>query len=89
MKNNYTLILLSFSIIFSKCDKIKEGAFMAKDYIQKIKNKLNDNPKYFITSSKKKEGFDERVAQEGAPCRVDLEVGAWLKQHRAQPFTHC
>ncbi len=48
-----------FSIIFSKCDKTKEGAFMAKDYIQKIKNKLNDNPKYFITSSKKKEGVDK------------------------------
>ena len=53
-----------FSIIFSKCDKIKEGAFMAKDYIQKIKNKLNDNPKYFITSSKKKEGIIAKSKKE-------------------------
>ena len=48
-----------FSIIFSKCDKIKEGVFKAQDYMLQIKNKLNNNPKYFITSSKKKEGIDE------------------------------
>ncbi len=48
-----------FSVIFSKCDKIKEGVFKAQDYMLEIKNKLNNNPKYFITSSKKKEGIDE------------------------------
>ena len=48
-----------FSVIFSKCDKIKEGIFRAQDYMIDIKNKLNNNPKYFITSSKKKEGIDE------------------------------
>ena len=48
-----------FSIVFSKCDKIKEGVFKAQQYMLEIKNRLNDNPKYFITSSKKKEGIDE------------------------------
>ena len=48
-----------FSVIFSKCDKIEKGIFKAQDYMLEIKNKLNNNPKYFITSSKKKEGIDE------------------------------
>ena len=48
-----------FSIIFSKCDKLKKGTIDAKDYISTIKNKLNKTPIYFITSSKKKEGIDE------------------------------
>ena len=50
-----------FSVIFSKCDKIKEGIFKAQDYMLEIKNKLNNNPKYFITSSKTKEGINEVV----------------------------
>ena len=50
---------MGFSVIFSKCDKIKEGMFNAKEYMLEVKNKLNENPKYFITSSKKKEGVDE------------------------------
>jgi len=48
-----------FSVIFSKYDKIKEGGGKAQDYMLEIKNKLNNNPKYFITSSKTKEGIDE------------------------------
>jgi len=48
-----------FSVIFSKCDKIKEGTLKAQDYMLEIKNKLNSNLKYFITSSKKKDGIDE------------------------------
>ena len=48
-----------FSVIFSKCDKIKGEIFKAQDYMLDIKNKLNNNPKYFITSSKKKEGINE------------------------------
>ena len=60
---NFMLWLINqgkrFSVIFSKCDKIKEGMFNAKEYMLEGKNKLNENPKYFITSSKKKEGVDE------------------------------
>ena len=60
---NFMLWLINqgkrFSVIFSKCDKIKEGMFNAKEYMLEVKNKLNENPKYFITSSKKKEGVDE------------------------------
>ena len=48
-----------FTLIFSKSDKIKKEKFDAKDYMLKIKSKLNENPKYFITSSKKKEGIEE------------------------------
>ena len=48
-----------FSVIFSKCDKLKMGSINAKDYMLEINNKLNENPKYFITSSKKKEGIGE------------------------------
>jgi GTP-binding protein len=47
-----------FSIIFSKCDKLKIGDINARDYINKIENKLNEKPKFFITSSKKKEGIE-------------------------------
>ena len=50
-----------FSVIFSKCDKTKEGIFKAEDYMLEIKNKINNNPKYFITSSKKKEGIVEVI----------------------------
>ena len=48
-----------FTLIFSKSDKIRKEKFNAKDYMLKIKSKLNENPKYFITSSKKKEGIEE------------------------------
>ena len=48
-----------FSIIFSKCDKLKKEEVNAQDYMLEIKNKLNKKPKYFITSSKKKEGVEE------------------------------
>ena len=48
-----------FTLIFSKSDKIRKEKFDAKDYMLKIKSKLNENPKYFITSSKKKEGIEE------------------------------
>ena len=48
-----------FALIFSKSDKIRKEKFDAKDYMLKIKSKLNENPKYFITSSKKKEGIEE------------------------------
>ena len=48
-----------FTLIFSKSDKIRKGKFDAKDYILEIKSKLNEKPKYFITSSKKKEGIEE------------------------------
>ena len=50
---------IRFSIIFSKCDKIKKGMFIAEQYMLDIKIKLNEKPKYFITSSKKKEGVNE------------------------------
>ena len=50
---------MRFSVIFSKCDKIKEGMFIAQQYMLELKIKLNEKPKYFITSSKKKEGVDE------------------------------
>ena len=48
-----------FSIIFSKCDKLKKKEVNAQDYMLEVKNKLNKKPKYFITSSKKKEGVKE------------------------------
>ena len=48
-----------FTLIFSKSDKIRKEKFNAEDYILEIKSKLNENPKYFITSSKKKEGIEE------------------------------
>ena len=48
-----------FTLIFSKSDKIRKEKFNAKDYMLKIKSKLNENPKYFISSSKKKEGIEE------------------------------
>ena len=48
-----------FTLIFSKSDKIRKEKFDANDYMLKIKSKLNENPKYFITSSKKKEGIEE------------------------------
>lgn len=48
-----------FSVIFSKSDKVKKEKVYAKEYMQEIKNKLNKSPKYFITSSKKKEGIIE------------------------------
>ena len=48
-----------FTLIFSKSDKIRKEKFDAKDYMLKIKSKLNENPKYYITSSKKKEGIEE------------------------------
>ena len=48
-----------FSVIFSKSDKVKKEKVYAKEYMQVIKSKLNKSPKYFITSSKKKEGIIE------------------------------
>lgn len=48
-----------FSVIFSKSDKVKKEKVYAKEYMQEIKSKLNKSPKYFITSSKKKEGIIE------------------------------
>ena len=50
---------MRFCIIFSKCDKLKKENVNAHDYILKIKNKLNKEPKYFTTSSKKNEGVEE------------------------------
>mgnify|MGYP001315311932 CR=1 FL=1 len=50
---------MRFSVIFSKCDKLKKKKNNAQGYILEIKNKLNKKPKYFITSSKKKEGVEE------------------------------
>ena len=50
---------MRFCIIFSKCDKLKKENVNAHDYILKIKNKLNNEPKYFTTSSKKNEGVEE------------------------------
>ena len=48
-----------FTLIFSKCDKLKNEKVQAQKYITKIKNKFNETPKYFITSSKKKVGIKE------------------------------
>ncbi len=47
------------SVIFSKCDKLKEVNLSAQAYMLEIKNKFNETPKYFITSSKKKRGLKE------------------------------
>ena len=48
-----------FTLIFSKCDKLKNEKVQAQKYMTKIKNKFNETPKYFITSSKKKVGIKE------------------------------
>ena len=48
-----------FSVIFSKSDKLKNGKFNAQEYMLEVKKTFNENPKYFITSSKKKEGIEE------------------------------
>ena len=48
-----------FSLIFSKCDKLKNEEVQAQKYMMKIKKKFNETPKYFITSSKKKVGIKE------------------------------
>lgn len=48
-----------FALIFSKCDKLKNEKVQAQKYMTKIKNKFNETPKYFITSSKKKVGIKE------------------------------
>ncbi|MDC3050808.1 ribosome biogenesis GTP-binding protein YihA/YsxC [Bacteroidota bacterium] len=48
-----------FTLIFSKCDKLKNEEVQAQKYIMKIKKKFNETPKYFITSSKKKVGIKE------------------------------
>ncbi len=48
-----------FTLIFSKCDKLKNEKVQAQKYMTKIKNEFNETPKYFITSSKKKEGIKE------------------------------
>ena len=48
-----------FTLIFSKCDKLKNEEVQAQNYITKIKKKFNETPKYFITSSKKKVGIKE------------------------------
>ena len=48
-----------FTLIFSKCDKLKNEEVQAQKYIMKIKKKFNETPKYFITSSKKRVGIKE------------------------------
>ncbi len=47
------------SIIFSKCDKLKEVNHNAQAYMLEIQNKFSETPKYFVTSSKKKMGLKE------------------------------
>ncbi len=53
---------MKFSVIFSKCDKLKKGSIYAEKYMLELTNKLNNTPKYFITSSKNKEGIDKVLA---------------------------